>query len=120
MLNDPQTYSNPSEFNPEHFLAKDGKEPEADPRRACFGFGRRFLTLVAFDWTGLHLADASIWICAAMSLAVFDVSKVVENGVEITPEIDPSSGSISHPKPFECLIKACSEKALALIQEDTY
>ncbi|KAG1840899.1 cytochrome P450 [Suillus tomentosus] len=113
MLNDPQTYSNPSEFNPERFLAKDGKEPEADPRRACFGFGRRLCP-------GLHLADASIWICAAMSLAVFDVSKVVENGVEITPEIDPSSGSISHPKPFECLIKARSEKALALIQEDTY
>ncbi|KAG1878398.1 cytochrome P450 [Suillus tomentosus] len=113
MLNDPQTYTNPSEFNPERFLAKDGKEPEADPRRACFGFGRRLCP-------GLHLADASIWISAATSLAVFDVSKVVENGVEITPEIDPSSGSISHPKPFKCSIKARSEKALALIQEDTY
>jgi hypothetical protein len=41
MLNDPQTYANPSEFNPERFLAKDGKEPETDPRMVCFGFGRR-------------------------------------------------------------------------------
>ncbi|KAG1815026.1 cytochrome P450 [Suillus subaureus] len=113
MLNDPQTYANPSEFNPERFLAKDGKEPETDPRTVCFGFGRRLCP-------GLHLADASIWISTAMSLAVFDVSKVVENGVEITPEIDPSSGLISHPKPFKCSIEARSDKAFALIQQDTH
>jgi hypothetical protein len=71
-----------------------------------------------------------------MSLAVFDISEVVENGVEITPEIDPSSGTIryvalvivycvgldtrflSHPKPFKCSIKPRSAKALSLIQED--
>jgi cytochrome P450 len=41
MLNDPQTYANPLEFNPERFLSKDGKEPETDPRTLCFGFGRR-------------------------------------------------------------------------------
>lgn len=44
--------------------------------------------------TGMHLADASVWLSAAMSLATFDISKVVENGVEITPEVDPSSGTI--------------------------
>jgi hypothetical protein len=27
-----------------------------------------------------------------MSLAVFDISKVVENGVEITPEVEPLPG----------------------------
>jgi len=31
-----------------------------------------------------------------MSLAVFDISKTVENGVEITPEVDPSSGTIRY------------------------
>ncbi|KAG0709796.1 cytochrome P450 [Suillus ampliporus] len=132
MLNDPQTYANPSEFNPERFLTKDGKEPETDPRTICFGFGRRicpgmrnpqrkhdgFLTSLVFDRTGLHLADASVWISTAMSLAVFDISKVVENGVEITPEVDPSSGTISHPKPFKCSIKPRSAKALELIQQD--
>lgn len=111
MLNDPRTYANPSEFNPERFLAKEGKEPETDPRTICFGFGRRICP-------GLHLADASVWMSAAMSLAVFDISKVVENGVEITPEIDPSSGTISHPKPFKCSIKPRSAQSLALIQED--
>ncbi|KAG1874761.1 cytochrome P450 [Suillus subalutaceus] len=111
MLNDPRTYTNPSEFNPDRFLAKEGKEPETDPRTICFGFGRRICP-------GLHLADASVWMSAAMSLAVFDISKVVENGVEITPEVDPSSGTISHPKPFKCSIKPRSARALALIQED--
>jgi hypothetical protein len=52
--------------------------------------------LVAFDCIGLHLADASIWISTAMSLAVFDISKVVENGVEITPEVDFTSGLIRY------------------------
>jgi hypothetical protein len=42
----------------------------------------------------MHLADASVWISIAMSVAAFDVSKVVENGVEITPEIDPTTGTI--------------------------
>lgn len=41
MLNDPRTYSEPREFKPERFLARDGKEPEVDPRTICFGFGRR-------------------------------------------------------------------------------
>jgi hypothetical protein len=50
--------------------------------------------LIAFYYKGLHLADASIWISAAMSLAVFDISKAVENGVEITPEYDVTSGLI--------------------------
>ncbi|KAF9222063.1 cytochrome P450 [Gyrodon lividus] len=111
MLHDPQTYANPNEFNPGRFLAGEGKEPETDPRTICFGFGRRICP-------GLHLADASVWISVAMSVAAFDVSKIVENGVEITPEIDPSSGTISHPKPFKCSVKPRSAKALELIQQD--
>ncbi|KAG0702322.1 cytochrome P450 [Suillus ampliporus] len=113
MLNDPRTYANPSQFNPERFLANDGKEPETDPRTISFGFGRRICP-------GLLLADASVWISTAMSLAVFNISKVVENGVEITPEIDPSSGAISHPKPFKCSIQPRSVQAIALIQQDAH
>ncbi|KAG2033233.1 cytochrome P450 [Suillus americanus] len=111
MLNDPRTYANPSQFNPERFLAKDGKEPEMEPRTVCFGFGRRICP-------GLHLADASVWISTAMSLAVFDISKVVENGVEITPEVEPLPGTSSHPKPFKCSIKPRSATALGLIEQD--
>ncbi|KAG2362235.1 cytochrome P450 [Suillus spraguei] len=111
MLNDPRTYDNPSQFNPERFLAKDGKEPETDPRTRCFGFGRRICP-------GLHLAEASIWISAAMSLAVFDISKVVENGAEITPEFEQLPGTISHPKPFKCCIRPRSATALELIEQN--
>ncbi|OJA20233.1 hypothetical protein AZE42_12696 [Rhizopogon vesiculosus] len=113
MLNDPRTYFNPSEFNPERFLANDGKGPEVEPRTICFGFGRRICP-------GLHLADASVWLSAAMSLAVFNISKVVENGVEIMPEFDSTSGTISHPKPFKCSIKPRSANASALIQQDAH
>ncbi|KAG1837952.1 cytochrome P450 [Suillus tomentosus] len=116
MLNDPRTYANPSQFNPERFLAKDGKEPEMEPRTACFGFGRRICPGVPDS--RLHLADAFIWISTVMSLAVFDISKVVEHGIEITPEIDPSSGTSSHPKPFKCSIKPRSAIALELIEQD--
>ncbi|KAG2139863.1 cytochrome P450 [Suillus bovinus] len=105
MLNDPQTYANPSQFNPERFLDNDGRGPEREPRTISFGFG-------------IHLADASIWISTVMSLAVFDISKIVENGVEQTPEVDFSSGLVSHPKPFKCSIKPRSAKAIELIQQD--
>ncbi|KAG1843860.1 SNF2 family N-terminal domain-containing protein [Suillus tomentosus] len=93
MLDDPQTYANPSQFNHEHFLAKDGKEPETEPRTMCFGFGRRICP-------GLHLVD------------------VVENGVEITPEVEPLPGVASHPKPSKCSIKSRSATALGLIEQD--
>ncbi|KAG1727505.1 cytochrome P450 [Suillus lakei] len=111
MLNDPRTYNNPSQFNPERFLDNDGKDPELEPRTICFGFGRRICP-------ALHLADASVWISTVMSLAVFDISKIVENGVEITPEVDPTTGTVSHPKPFKCSIRPRSAEAIALIEQD--
>ncbi|KAG1883945.1 cytochrome P450 [Suillus subluteus] len=111
MLNDPERYANPSQFNPEHFLANDGKKPETEPRTICFGFGRHICPAI-------HFVEASIWLSIVMSLAVFDISKAVENGIEITPEVDPSSGTISHLKPFKCSIKPRSSNAIALIEQD--
>ncbi|KAG1850378.1 cytochrome P450 [Suillus subalutaceus] len=113
MLHDPEIYVNPWQFNPERFLANDGKKPETEPRTICFGFGRR-----CFSFTGIHLVEASVWLSIAMSLAVFDISKTVENGIEIIPDVDQSSGTISHPKPFKCSIKPRSSKAVALIEQD--
>ncbi|KAG2739378.1 cytochrome P450 [Suillus brevipes Sb2] len=105
MLNDQRTYAKPSQFNPERFLANDGKEPEIDPRTIGFGFGRRICP-------GLHLADASIWISAAMSLAVFDISKIVEDGIEITPEFEPSLSSIVIPNLSSALLSLALQQPL--------
>ena len=41
--------------------------------------------------SGLHLADASVWLLSAMTLAVFNITKAVGDDVEITPEVDNSS-----------------------------
>jgi cytochrome P450 len=87
MLRDPRTYPNPSQFNPDRYIEVEGKVPQQDPRTICFGFGRRICP-------GLNLADASIFVSCAMSLAVFDVSKAIENGVEITPVVDSTPGTI--------------------------
>ena len=45
---------------------------------------------------GLNLADASIFISCAMALALFDITKKVENGVVVEPVNDYTSGTIRY------------------------
>jgi len=105
-LHDPKTYADPMTFNPDRFL---GSQPEQDPREYCFGFGRRVCP-------GRNLAEASVWLSCAASLAVFNMSKPVDAaGRPIEPDIDFSSATISHPAPFKCDIKPRSETARLLI-----
>ncbi|RDB15646.1 hypothetical protein Hypma_004027 [Hypsizygus marmoreus] len=111
MLHDPRVYENPDTFNPDRFIPTQSKAAELDPRTVCFGFGRRICP-------GLHLADASVFISCAMSSAVFDISKCIENGVAIEPVHENTTGTISHPKPFKCSIKPRSQKAVSLIQSE--
>ncbi|KAG1737314.1 hypothetical protein EDB19DRAFT_1637134, partial [Suillus lakei] len=68
--------------------------------------------------TGLVLADASI--CTTMPLPTFDISKVVGNGVESTPEIEPRVriNTLSQPKLFKCSIKPRSARATEFVQRD--
>ncbi|KAJ6561166.1 cytochrome P450, partial [Mycena vulgaris] len=73
MARDPRVYSNPTAFEPERFIAKDGKEAELDPHALAFGFGRRICP-------GRVLADASIFISCVMALAVFNISAHPEEG----------------------------------------
>ncbi|KAI6021240.1 hypothetical protein EDC04DRAFT_2733159 [Pisolithus marmoratus] len=102
MLHDPSMYPDPVEFNPNRFLPGGSNPVPTDPCNICFGFGRRIMNLAHYIPTGVHLADASVWICAAMSLAVFEISKAVENGVEITLEVDPSSAIQMFPQGSVC------------------
>ncbi|KAG6908101.1 hypothetical protein DXG01_006138 [Tephrocybe rancida] len=110
LMRDPEIYDDPDSFCPDRFIAMEGKPAELDPRSICFGFGRRICP-------GIHLADASVFILCAMSLAVFDISKTVENGVVIEPVHENTGGSVSHPKPYKCSIKPRSKKAASLILE---
>jgi len=104
-LHDQEVYSNPMEFNPDRFM---GVNAEPDPRTLCFGFGRRVCP-------GQKLAEASVFISCVMSLAVFNISKGVdESGREIEPTVAYTDGTISHPQPFECTIKPRSPKSVAL------
>lgn len=105
---DPAVYSNPSEFVPSRFL---GPSPAPDPSEYVFGFGRRICP-------GKQLADSSVWLTLARSLAVFDISKGVEEttGREVEPKVDFSPGVISHPAPFEARIVPRSPRHEELVR----
>ncbi|KAK0469239.1 cytochrome P450 [Desarmillaria tabescens] len=111
MLHDPAIYNSPFKFKPERFL---GSTPEPDPRTVAFGFGRRICP-------GRVLADASIFISIAMSLAVYDVSKYFSpEGVVTEPDVEQTTGTISHPTPFKCVIQPRTKKTIALISADEH
>jgi len=81
-------------FKPERFLGVDGHEPEIDPHDLVFGYGRRICP-------GRILADTTLYLSVAQSLAVFNIRKAVQNGkeVEVQPKFQP--GVISHPESWK-------------------
>ncbi|KAK2053880.1 cytochrome P450 [Colletotrichum caudatum] len=106
-LHDPQTYSDPSSFNPDRYLAPRN---EPDPEDHVFGFGRRVCP-------GRYLADESIFITVARLLATFDIKKAVDgSGNEIEPEIHGTSGLISRLQDFPYSITPRSAKSVHLIR----
>ena len=105
-MHDPKTYQDPIAFKPERFL---GDEPELGPRNFAFGFGRR-------SCPGRELADASLFLTIAQTLAVFSIKKPVGNGKIVEPKVEFTTGTISHPVDSKADIKPRSEKAEALIR----
>lgn len=95
MTHDPSVYHEPMEFKPERFL---GATPETDPRSISFGFGRRICP-------GRFLADNTVYLSIAQSLAVFQIRKAVENGVEVDVKAEFQPGVISHPVPWKFQIE---------------
>ena len=95
---DPDIYPDPMTFNPERFLQTKDHQPEPDPHSFVFGIGRRVCP-------GQILADNSLYLNIAQSLAVFNISKPVENGQIVEPSLKPGPGVISHPAPFKTSIK---------------
>lgn len=107
-------YANPGTFSPSRFL---GPDPAPDPAGHVFGFGRRVCP-------GRQLADSSVWLTLARSLAVFDVSGGVDGGVDggaagrggTSPGFFFTPGVISHPVPFPARIAARSAAHEALVR----
>ncbi|PPR01578.1 hypothetical protein CVT24_005869 [Panaeolus cyanescens] len=108
MLHDERVYHDPFRFNPERFL---GLNPEPDPTGVCFGFGRRICP-------GRILADASVFIACAMTLACCNIDKYKENGKVVEPVHDQSTGTVSHPIPFKCVITPRSSKVFDILGLD--
>ncbi|KAE9372779.1 putative cytochrome P450 oxidoreductase OrdA-like protein [Stipitochalara longipes BDJ] len=106
---DPDVYHEPMEFKPERFLPIDGSLPEPDPHKLSFGFGRRICP-------GQFLADSSLFLNIAQTLAVFQISKAIEKGQVIDPSVSFLPGVISHPTPFKTSITPRSQHHEALIR----
>ncbi|KIL00351.1 hypothetical protein PAXRUDRAFT_8298 [Paxillus rubicundulus Ve08.2h10] len=111
MMHDPDVYPDPFLFKPERFAPGEGQEPEADPHNGIFGFGRR-------QCPGIAFAEMAVFAQVSMVLAVFNISKAIDDGKEIEPSQGRTTGTISHPLPFRCSIKPRSQKAVGLIQEE--
>ncbi|KAK0200161.1 cytochrome P450 [Desarmillaria ectypa] len=108
MSRDPEFYPNPDVFDPTRFL---GPSPQLDPRELIFGFGRRICP-------GKLLAEASVFLAMARSLAVFNITKAIdENGVTQEPVPGQVAGVLSDTLPFKCVVKPRSEKAIGLVNE---
>ncbi|KAJ5753209.1 hypothetical protein N7520_010126 [Penicillium odoratum] len=108
IMHDPELYHDPMAFNPERFLKVN---PEMDPHGFVFGFGRRICP-------GRILADITVWLSVAKSLAVFQISKP-ENGAEVKAEFQP--GVISHPVPCKLHITprtAAHEELILSVEQE--
>ncbi|KAH7333661.1 cytochrome P450 [Rhizoctonia solani] len=101
---DPRHYKDPEVFNPDRYLDSDV------PRPPAFGWGRR-------KCPGIHFAENSTFITAALLLAVFTFSKKKDhNGQEVVPQIEPERNSFTlELKPFGFEFKPRSDKHRQLI-----
>ena len=97
-------------FRPERFLSTPTHVAEPDPRTWTFGYGRRVCP-------GRYVADNALFITIAQSLAVFSISKLVENGKTVEPAIEFEPGVVSHPSPYRTNVQPRSEKHRELIEK---
>ncbi|GJN76720.1 hypothetical protein PLIIFM63780_000207 [Purpureocillium lilacinum] len=106
-LHDPDTYADPSVFDPERFLPPRN---ESDPSNHVFGFGRRICP-------GRFLSQETLFITIARILATFNIRRETDGeGRELEVEVRPTAGLISAPAPFPYLIEPRSEKHEALVR----
>jgi len=126
IAHDGEVYPDPFQFDPSRYL---GDKPQLDPFKFVFGFGKRICP-------GIHLGELSLFLNMTRILALFNISKPVdEHGNYIEPEID-WTGSITsyvcsdnhlldinqhicfyrHLRQFDCQIKPRSDEHLSLLE----
>ncbi|KAI5116387.1 hypothetical protein M0805_006559 [Coniferiporia weirii] len=114
---DPETYADPLIFNPGRYTPSQEpgseKSPQTDPRQYAFGYGRR-------TCPGMHLADAFLFITISTILTLFNISPELDKqGQPILPKIVYSTGAVSHPPDFSCIVQKRSDAAEKLIRDAT-
>ncbi|KAM0289033.1 hypothetical protein ACHAO9_006542 [Fusarium lateritium] len=101
LTHDPEVYHSPMEFKPERFFEPYSEPPPTD---IVFGFGRRACP-------GRWIADQTIFLAIAQTLAVFDILKPLDgDGNEIDVEYEQLPGVIARVKPFPHRIVLRSEE----------
>ncbi|KAF8335162.1 cytochrome P450 [Amanita rubescens] len=99
IAHDEEVFDRPFDFDPNRFLdSDDPNRARIDPRKLVFGYGRRVCP-------GAHFAELSIYLSITGILAMFNIRKQNQDGVEITPKFEFTTGITSHPKPFVCQIE---------------
>ncbi|KAH7142853.1 cytochrome P450 [Dactylonectria estremocensis] len=112
---DPNVYQDPMTFRPERFLETEGLNPETDPHKLVFGFGRRICP-------GRVLADQALFLNVSQSLAVFNIERRAAKRGDDVSQLRFTPGVISHPEPFDASIKPRSPHHEGLIRsiEETF
>ena len=105
---DPATYHDPEAFKPERYLAPYNEPPATN---VTFGFGRRICP-------GKVLADASLYLTFAKSLAVFDIQKAInDDGRVIEPKHAFGSGIVSHPGEFSVQLSPRTNQSVEIVEK---
>ncbi|KAM4065259.1 cytochrome p450 [Hirsutella rhossiliensis] len=110
MTHDESVYTDPDNFNPDRYMpVQEGGLGEPFPI-GQFGYGRRVCV-------GKHLAEASLWIVIASMLSAMNIEKARDNdGNDIEPVVELTSGLTSHPKRYPCRIVPRDGKAATVLR----
>ncbi|EIW86004.1 cytochrome P450 [Coniophora puteana RWD-64-598 SS2] len=114
IFHDEQRYPNPETFNPDRFLASDGKLVDDTAYMTVFGYGRRICP-------GRYLAEASAWAALASLLAAFNFTEAKgPDGNSVVQNFQWTWGISIRPAAFKCTIRPrFTERADWLNEEDT-